>query len=335
MGAEAESIAEFADSEKATDLMKEVAEHTLPADLAALVEDYDTLEGSRDPFLWRWIHSLTPEFTLDFVPKEHVSDVRKVKTIATMFITLADDVLEKDRDRATYEEITKIPHPSQSVDFDHEGVRTDYLEFSQRVWSTLETRLNAAPNSHVYMPLFQFDTKQAFDAIEYSYLMSLYPGISTYREIVQHDTHNVMMFSYADIDLMYSPGMETEDLAPLRDAIWHAQLMARIGNWIATWERELTEYDFSSGPVVYALEEGIIDLEDLKELERTRDSAKHDEIVTAIKDADVEDFFLSEWQNQYDELKEASDEIDDFVIADYCEGMEIVLRYFLSARGWI
>jgi hypothetical protein len=46
------------------DFAKRIDSVTLPEPVAALADDYDRLYGDRSRFLWQWIYSLFPEFTL-------------------------------------------------------------------------------------------------------------------------------------------------------------------------------------------------------------------------------------------------------------------------------
>lgn len=331
MRADVTELVEAVTSSDGAAEIENIAGHELPSEVQTLVEEYDAFEGSRDPFLWKWFHWLTPEFTFSFVPDDRVPDVRKAKTLATVFITILDDFLEKDRDRETFDEAAKIPRSAYEMDADRDGVQTEQLEFARRVWTTLREMLDAAPRSEFYRPLFRFDTRQAVNAIEYSYLLGRYPELGNYRELTVHESHNVMMFAYADIDLMYSESLPTDDLAQLRRMVWQAQMMARIGNWVATWEREIHETDFSSGPVVYALEEGVLTYEDLRRL--GDDPAYRDAVVERLEDANVETAFFDRWQRHYEELERLAAGTSSVDASSYVEGMETVLRYFVRGKG--
>lgn len=331
MGADVTELVEAVTSSDDPAEVEDIAGHELPPEVRTLIEEYDTFEGSRDPFLWKWFHWLTPYFTFSFVPDDRVPEARKAKTLATVFITLLDDFLEKDRDRETFDEAAKIPRSAYEMDADRDGVQTEQLAFARRVWTALGDLLDAAPRSERYRPLFRFDTRQAVNAIEYSYLLGRYPELGNYRELTLHESHNVMMFAYADIDLMYARPLPTDDLAQLRRMVWQAQMMARIGNWVATWEREIHETDFSSGPVVYALEEGVLTYEDLERL--VDDPAYQDAVVERLRDANVEAAFFDRWQSHYEELQRLATDLSAIDASSYVEGMETVLRYFIRGKG--
>ncbi len=56
--------------------------------------------------------------------------------------------------------------------------------------------------------------------------------------------------------------------------------MARIGNWITTWKRELKEGDLSSGVFAYAVSKNVVNSEELKKL-------NEDEIISRIENSGV------------------------------------------------
>lgn len=333
MGADVPDLVEAVESSDSTADVEAIAEHELPPEVAALAEEYDRFEGARDPFLWRWFHWLTPEFTFSFVPDDRLTEARTAKTLAGMFITIVDDFLEKDQDRETFDEAVKIPHATYEMNADRESVQTEQLRLVREVWSALVDVLETAPRSVAYLPLLRFDTEQATNAVEYSYLLDRYPELANSRELRVYECHNIMMFAYADIDLMFGPEFPRSDLATLRQMVWEAQMMARIGNWIATWEREIHETDFSSGPVIHALESELLDYADLETL-RT-DPEYRETVIEQLRAENVEAAFFDEWQNHYEELERLSANLSTIDATSYVGGMEAVLQSFLTAKGKI
>lgn len=327
-------IIEFANSPRAAREMGDVAQVDLPDNVAELVDDYCRLRGSRDPFIWKWVYRLTPKFTFPFVRDDRADDVREVKTVATLFLTLLDDVLEKERDVETFQEAAKIPYPYQRVDLEREGVDAEYISFAERVWETLASELAEAPRWEEYRDLFRHDLRQALDAIEFSHLGMREPRLLGPGELTRKTAHNMLMFAYADLDLSYAATTPGDDLALLREAVWEAQLMARIGNWLSTWERELGEHDYSSGVVVRALREGVVTYDDLDALESgPYPEETYDRLVGQIRAADVEEELLAEWQRHYEELTDVAAELETVDIEPYVRGMCDVLRYHLASEG--
>ena len=319
------------DSNETRTLLAAVGDHTLPEDVAALVTEYQRLRDARPPFMWKWVHRLAPQNTLPCVDARFRERVPVDKTITILFITLLDDVLEKHQDRATFDEIAKIPLEGQTVRGTLRDVDADYVDFAQRVWETLLDRLRRAPNYELYEELLHYDVKQAINSIEYSDIAIRRPDLATMGDLERYESHNMVMFAYADIDLMHTSSDVRDDLPTLREVVWCAQLMARIGNWVSTWERELREGDYCSGPVVHALDTGLISR---SELNRANDDAElTDALVDRIKRQGVEAEFLTRWERRYHQLRQYDRELSSIDLEPFIDGTEEVLRYHLATTG--
>jgi hypothetical protein len=116
----------------------------------------------------------------------------------------------------------------------------------------------------VYEPVLRFDLLQSFNTMRYSHLVNGRPYL---LNMVEHDLytpHNMMQTSFATLDLMCSPGFPLEEVGTLREAVYHAQCMGRIGNLLSTWRRELVNRDFTSGVFARAMMEGDLTLDELE-----------------------------------------------------------------------
>ena len=329
-------IAEIVDAASSTDgaeLMQRVLQHELPPVLDDLVEEYVTLEGARDRFMWQWVHDLAPQNTLPCVAPEYEDKVATDKTLTILYVTLLDDVLEKRRDPVTFEEAAKLPFDHQAVDWDRDGLDVDYLEFTQQVWETLLARLESAPEYAAYSRLFRYDLRQAVNAIEYTNLVIDRPDLATVQDLELYESHNMVMYAYLDTDLMHSDPSYAEELPALRRALWPAQQMARIGNWLSTWERELLEGDYSSGIVVYALQHDIVTPAELEAVRAGEDGA-FEEVVDRIHRNGIEEVFLSRWDGHQAELTAINEhEVHGMDLTPFIDGLKVVLRYPLASRG--
>ena len=321
------------DPEAVDAFVDDVRAHPIPTDIEQLLEAYLELRDARPLFMWQWVHRLAPQNTLPCVAQEFTGVVPADKTITILFITMLDDLLEKRQDHATFSELAKIPCEHQTPETTRDEVDTEYVEVAQQVWETLLDRLQRGPNYEVYADLLRYDVKQAINAIEYSVLAIQRPDLVTMSDLERYESHNMVMFAYADIDLMHSSVEVRDALSTLREAIWTAQLMARIGNWVSTWERELREGDYSSGPVVYALDNGILSE---AELDRLNEGAPglEDELVERIKDHGVEKTLLARWQQYYRQLQWYNRELSRVDLEPFIGGTENVLQYHLASTGF-
>lgn len=310
-------------------LLEEIHEHSLPETIHAFVAEYQSLADARPPFMWKWVHHLAPRNSLPCVPENARRETAGIKTLLILFITILDDVLEKRHDRETFRRVSQIPFGDNGDTLDDADPKT--VEFAGKLWAEIETSLAQTPHYDTYVDLLHFDLKQAINAIEYSEVVIDNPGVATVADLERYESHNMVMLAYADIDLMYTPTDFRDDLGQLREAIMTAQRMARIGNWVSTWERELREGDYSAGPIVYAVENDIVSLETLEAAKR--DPTVAEDAIEQIADAGVEKHFLNRWERCYHELTELDEEITSMDLREFIRGTEEVLRYHLASRG--
>jgi hypothetical protein len=312
---------------RSEDVLDTVERVELPENVALIADDYDRSIGVRDRFVWRWIYALLPAFTLDCVDPDAAAAVREQKTVLTVFVTTLDDLAEHERDRATFEEARKLPIPHQTVDRTDPAVDADALAFLGRVWSAFEEQFHDAPRYDAFAELFRYDLRGTIDAIDYSLLVSEHPVMANLEGSYRNTLHNMTMFPYADVDLTHSSGFETADLSVLRRTIWDLERMARIGNWVSTWEREVRDGDYSSGVLVAALDEGVVTPDELG-------GADPDRLVERIESAGIETRFLEEWNDLYDRARSRNASARSVDLDGFTRGMSTVMRYHLATRGY-
>ena len=104
-----------------------------------------------------------------------------------------------------------------------------------------------------------------------------------------YSPHGMMVTCAATMDLMCSPRFDVSELGPLREALWHAACMARYGNLLTTWRREIERGDFTSGVFSKAVDNGWLTRGELQEV--TLEQVEQRVSVPAI-----EREFLNRWQ---------------------------------------
>lgn len=310
--------------------MSQIAAHTLPPVVSELADEYERRLGHRDRFLLKWLHAVFPFFQLSSVDDRYAERCRADKTLASMYVTLIDDLGERHNDQATLSEAAKVPFPHESVDWEAADLDLDYLELTELVWQTLQPRLRDAPRYDEIKSFLRYDLRQVIHAVRYSMLASDNPEMANMTEAQALGAHNMMMLTYADIDLAYSPEFELSELGALRSLLVELQEMARIGNWVTTWERELTEGDVSAGVFVTAAEHGIVSVDELRSVD---DPAVQRRIQDALDDAYVEEALFEQWQQRCDQLRADPPTITSIDVDGLLDGMERVMEFHLASRG--
>lgn len=307
--------------------LKRIQNVTLPVTAREVIEKYDALIGERDRFTWKWIHSLFPSFELSSVDDALQTPVRTQKTLLTVFVTVIDDLAENHRDIATFEEARHIPFSPGRVDYDRDDADTEILRFLDDLWETLSAELSAAPRYEEFADIFEFDLRQTMNSIEYGYLVNENLALANMSGSESYTPHNMCMFSYGDIDLMHSPEFEQNDLGVLRETLWDVQRMARIGNDLTTWVRELGEGDYSAGIITYALQHSLVSHEELE-------TVAEDDLIARIREHCVEERFLNDWWDRYEDIKERAPAADTLDLSALLDGMHTVMEYHLASQGY-
>lgn len=307
--------------------VRQINDVALPESVRELVEEYDRVVGDRDRFVWKWIYSLLPSFTLRSVSPAADGTVRTQKTILTILVTVADDVAERHRDVRTFESIRRVVLSSDR-DGSHRGDEA-VVAFADRLWQAFEAGIGDAPRYDEFRNVLEYDLRQAFNAMDYSRLLNDDLRMANLTGSTQYGPHNMVMFPYVDVDLMHSPAFDQGEFGTVRDLVWELQKMARIGNWLTTWEREMAEGDFSAGIVVAALQHGIVTAAELE----AAGPAERAALVERIKDAGVEDWFLEAWWRRYRSVKDREFETSSVDLGAFVDGMETVMEYHLASRG--
>jgi len=309
-----------------SDHLRAVDDVDLPDEVDRLASAYERQFDDRSRFVWQWIYSLFPSFRLSSVADEHAAEVRTRKTVLTMYVTVLDDLVETHGDHGTFREACKLHETGHEPEPDRADVDAETLAFVEEVWESFTDGLADAPRHDEFDDVFTYDLDQTMTAIEYSAVVSTNPQIANVTGARRYDTHNMVMFPYADVDLMYSPTFELGDFGALRDLIWDLQEMARIGNWITTWERELAEGDYSAGVVVTALQEGVVTPTELTE-------GDHDAVVARIRDHGIEERFRRRWERLYRSVRRSQTDTDSVDLDALVDGMETVFEYHLASEG--
>lgn len=306
-----------------------IQEVTLPDEVQSFVGEYEAIGGERDRFVWKWIYRLFPAFRLSSVAEADAQEVRTRKTLFTLFITLLDDLAERRGSAEEFEEIYRSVQWATAERGERPDAGSEVVAFADRLWDAIEQPLAEAPRYDEFRDVFQYDLRQALNAMDYSRILNDHLSMANLSGAKHYDSHNMVMFPYADMDLMYSPSFDPADLGVLRELVWDLQQMARIGNWLTTWEREVDEGDYSAGVVVYALQNGLIDRDELEGAGPEVKTAAMDR----IKAHRVESMFLAEWERLHRKVAERDLEARSVDLGAFVDGMEVVMEHHLASKG--
>lgn len=310
---------------------EEVLKIELPPDFSRWVKEYSEFgESNRNIYFWQWLYRTVRTITFPSVIKKYQKSIWSVKLLILLFVTLFDDISDKykTRNKKLLNEMIKIHFGRDYIRFNKLNQKEKkHINFTIKVWQRINKDIKRYPNYKYLKDIFEYDVAQLINAMEYAYLVNNNLYLINKKEYWAYLPHNMQTFLSLDIDLMCSPRFDFEKLGIFREIAWNAQEMARIGNWVSTWEREVEEKDFTSGVFAYAIDSGILSIDELKK-------GKKSEIIKKIKSSKITRDFLKRWEQCYLEIYKLGKRVDSVYIKEFLLGLKKLIFYHLSSRGY-
>jgi CRP-like cAMP-binding protein len=284
--------------------------------------------GTRGIFLYKWCWRGVEETELTSVPEEWREHTRSTKLLAIILNNLLDDLASNPTDETRFRDALPLltPHHLTEVSITE---RPDdlYLRIVRDLWLVLGERVRELPGWEHHQMLWDFDTRQVFNALEFVTLCRHYPGMNNIAENRAYLAHNVNLMPFAMIDLMASQA-DPAELGRVREAVHHAQAWGEIGNMLATWRREVGERDFTSRIFVLAQNQYVVTADELASL-------SPDELITRIEASGVERQLLSECRGHRDRMVDVANRCQSVDLSAYARGIETFFAMNLASRGYI
>jgi|SRR3989344_1843685 len=308
--------------------LKAIQRIQLPPRLQKWVREYEKI-GERNSFFWKWLYKAVQLITSPTTSKKYRKSLWEIKVLTIMFITLLDDVADKTDKRDLLNELLKIPLNRTNIKLNRFNIeKKQYLISTRRLLKYIIKIIKKYPRYEEFREIFDYDILQACNSIRYSNLVNKIPSLINKTEYSEYLPYNMQGFVSYDLDLMCSLKFKTQEIRILREIIWRLQKMARISNWITTWEREIGQNDFTSGVFAYAIDIGKVNVDGLQ----TKNTL---DIIKQIKNSNVEKILLKEWEKYYYEVEKFSKKIKVINIRKILSGLEKFLILHLTSRGYI
>ena len=255
----------------------------LPPKLQKLVKEYEKV-GDRDSFIWKWSYKVAQIITFPNVPKIYYNSLYITKFLMILFIVLLDDVADKLQNKILLEEILKIPFNEKGIKLNYlTSKEKKYLKLTKKVWCTLSKTIKVYPSYKRFSSIIEYDINQILNGMNYAYLLNQYLDMSNEMESQIYLSHNTPAILSYMIDLTCLSNFNIKYLGFVRKIGWYTQLMTRISNWVATWEREIAERDYTSGIFIYTNNE----FQDIKKIKKLK----------------IEKKLLKQWEQFYNRIK--------------------------------
>jgi hypothetical protein len=299
----------------------------LSSDLLHWVDGYAQV-GKRNLYLWKWVRQGVEVTTLSCVDRQLYDFACDTKVLGVVLDVLLDDIADRGGDAQLLEQLLAVPFDESRLALSQVSSQDRaYAEFTIDLWQEIKRRTRQLPRFGQYRTLWRYDYLQLFNGMRYSHMINADVALLNLAEHDLYSPHNMHIMVSSTVDLMCSPAFDRRELGRLRDAVWHAQFMGRIGNLVTTWERELGDGDYTSGIYARALAAGDVTLE---MLERRDVKA----IADAIRAAGHENYFLQRWAQTRQRLVDLAPKVRSVNLAELLKGYERLIRLHLGSRGY-
>ncbi len=301
-----------------------VAKHEeLLKDMLPVVEMYSKI-GRRDSSMFDWLLLGLENLGLSTVEHKYLGSLAVVKTEFALWEVLLDDLVDNEQMRNTklFNELIKIPFNSEQIDKSKlSKEESGYLDITKDIWdNALLGVVKNYPHYKKYKVALEFDIMQLLNALRYSSFVNEYSNAVNIIENEAYVPHGIQVMIQMDLDLMCSNGFNDKEFGMLRELNYISQKMAKIGNLLGTYPRELMESDMSSEATIKLLEEHGVDfkfnLNKILNMERRYPK--------------FEEKLIEEWQKEYQLAKEVATRIKSVDTDRFMMERELIQEAYLK-----
>ena len=320
------------------EITQNIRQSAWPKEFQRHVNSYDQLDWARSHYLWQWgwvlLTAKKPGFTLSCVPERAIELCARMKLNLVMLTTIADDVADELKDDDLMKEILGMQLERDRVDSFWKARHETHpvIKLLASLLDETVAILSGEPYWEKMRDIFFYDMKQLWNALDHAYLMGKHPEVINYEESQTYSAHNMIFHLFADVDLICSESFDLNDLPQMRSIVHYAQRMGRIGNWVATWEREIVVGDLTSGLISLMLSKRLLTVDELWEV-CNAENAK--DLVKLAKDALLEEELFTEWEELRELVLGYRHQVQSVDVEAYVDGLEFVTCYYFASRGLV
>ncbi|MFH1564595.1 MAG: hypothetical protein ABIC82_01970 [bacterium] len=313
-----EKILKEVTPERAKKEIEAIKNTKLPEELQRWVDEYEKV-GERDGFIWKWSYKALLTIQFPVTQKKYLKSLMYIKMLLAMFVILLDDIADKEQNEKLLTELLKIPFAKNYIKTEKLNKKEKlYLKFTTKIWQQLNLLIKKLPYYKKFKKIFIYDINQILNAINFDYLINKNHSIINKTEYWLYSPNTMQIVAGTTINLMCIHDFSMSELSEIREMSWHAQKMARVGNWVSTWEREIKENDFTSGIFAYAINSKIITTKDFISMDYFK-------IIKKIKKAKIKNKLLQEWTHTYKEILQFKKELKKANVKKFLIGSEKLL----------
>ncbi|QLG63614.1 terpene synthase family protein [Halorarum salinum] len=307
--------------------VRALRERSLPADVERLVERYLETVPERGRYVWGWLDDALPTFRLSSVPPSLTEPADEARLLLLVYVTALNDLADRREDDAAFEAAAAVPRRDREPSAGSDPA----VRVAADAWTALLDHLEGAPRADARLDTLVRDVRWACAGLRHGAHAAANPAAVTYEECLHAQAPTMCMDPLATVDLTYSPTFDPTEEPAVREAVALAESVARVGNWLTTWERELAEGDLANGVVVKAVEDGVVTPEAARAA-RT-DPSTRPSFRDRIVDRGVERAVARDWRRRFRRVTGASWSVDTVDLEGYVSAMAGIRRRQDAGRG--
>lgn len=329
-----------------------------------IIKEYNKISNKlkikRKEHLWEWVNNAIKITTVLNKKNKYYKNSKKIKFLGVLLIVLLDDLAENLQDKKLlnlaikivknefyfFSKNEKINNLKNKNNFYKKYSLTtaeiNYLNFIQTITKKMLTAVLSLPN---YFFLKKYFYKYWGEVIKcFIFTLQTNNFIKNYSEpkiekyfknlkysyYVNVSGHNMHIILAMLIDLMSLKKINKKEITMSIKAAKEAQAMGRIGNWVSTWKREMVEKDFSSGIIIYCINEKKINIKDIKKYLKKTDTKNFHRLVKQIEQSGSLNYFFKKWNEHRENIKKMTKKINFFSINKYLKGADNFLKMHLE-----
>lgn len=309
----------------------EVEKIKIPPLLNSFLQEYSKIGASyRTLYLWKWIFRGIKIFTSRKIPEKLRKNLLETKFLFFVLDTFIDDICDNPRFRnqKLLEESLRILEEKENYKITELSFKNrKKINFIKRIWQEIKKRVKLFPFYQNYQELLKFDILQITNMFRYSYLLNSYPFLLNQTENFLYFPSVMQARLHFTLELMCLTNFNLEELGKIRMIGWKVERMARIGNAITTWKREITDKDFTSDIFALALKKNIFNISELTTFSKEK-------IIRIIRQAKIEKELLKKWEEIFSQVLEISSTIKTFPVDHLPSVLKKILIFHLTSRGY-
>lgn len=310
--------------------VEEVKNTQLPEELEEWVREYEKAGGKRNMLFWQWIYKAIQDTVFSTVEKRYLQSIQINNFLFIIYIILLDDLVDGKGSKNLIIKLLEIPILSGHINNKKLKNKKEkiYLKFAIKIWKRINIKFAEYPRYKEFKQILNYDIKQIINAMEYDNLVNRDHYLINKREYWLYAPNTMQIVFEATLNLMCMPSFKINELGFFREAILGVQKMARIANWLCTWERELKEDDYTSGIFANAIELGIISCDDLKK-------ENYLKIIRKINEAKIEKDILKDWEKYYIQIQKTKNRIISVNAEELLFSAKKLLIMYFTTKGKI